>query len=45
MTHLSAITVNTVPVSRDYNLGDKNSHFRHGVYSSVYKTKDMCHES
>ena len=45
MTHLSAITVNTVPVSRDYNLGDQNSHFRHGIYSSVYKTKDMCHES
>lgn len=45
MTHLSAISVNTVPVSRDYNLGDNNSRFKLCIDSSIHLSKNMCHES
>lgn len=45
MTHLSAISVNIVPVSRDYNLGDNNSRFKLSVDSSFHLSKDMYHDS
>ena len=45
MTHLSAISVNTVPVSREYKLGDNNSRFKLSVNSSFHLSKDMSHDS
>lgn len=44
MTHLRAITENTVPVSRDYKSGDRYSRFKLGVNSSIHLSKDMCHD-